>query len=92
MSEPRARYLTRARATDQGDDQAGEGALLDVRLSGPPELVDEALSALRLVLRLAEVSRPYANRRGAPGGERRYLKAVGVTPEARRFLRAHGDR
>ena len=60
------------------------GRLLDVRLSGPPELVAEALAALRLVLDVADVSRPYTNRRG--GGQRVYLKATGLTREARAFL------
>ena len=44
-----------------------------------------ALTALRLVLDVADVSRPYANRHG--GGQRVYVKATGLTPEARAFLR-----
>ena len=44
------------------------GPLLDVRLSGPPELVAEALAALRLVLEVADASRPYANRPARAGG------------------------
>jgi hypothetical protein len=56
-----------------------------VRLSGPPELVDEALAALRLVLDVADESRPYPI--SAVGeGRRVYLKALGLSPEARRFL------
>lgn len=70
-------------------DEPGPGdrsGILDVRLSGPPELVDAAVAALTLVLEVADVSRPYPNRRGAPGGVRRYLRALGLGPEAARFL------
>ena len=77
MSEPRGR-----------DELAREGGgrprLLDVRLIGPPELVEEALAALRLVLDVSDVSKSYPTRGSGPG--RVYLKALGVSPEARRFL------
>jgi hypothetical protein len=62
----------------------GGGRILDLRLSGPPQLVDDALAALRLVLDVADASPPYPNRRG--GGQRVYVRALGLSPEARRFL------
>jgi len=66
----------------EGDD------LLHVRLSGPPERIAEALAALRLVVAVVGISDPFPNRRG--GGRRVYLRATGLTPEARRFLAGRG--
>lgn len=65
-------------------DEAPAPGILDVRLSGPPELVAEALAALRLVLAVVDESRLYPNRRDVGG--RVYVKASGLTPEAREFL------
>lgn len=77
---------------ERGEGEGDSGRILDVRLSGPPELVDAAVRALRLVLDVADVSRPYTNRRGG-GGQRVYVRALGLSPEARRFLaREHLDK
>lgn len=70
---------------ERGEGEGGGSGILDVRLSGPPELVDAAVAALRLVLTVADVSRPYTNRRGG-GGQRVYVRALGLSPEARQFL------
>ena len=90
MSERRGRYLALARAAPVGESaesEGGAGGILDVRLSGPPELVAAAVAALRLVLAVADVSRPYTNRRtSADVRVRRYPRATGLGPEAARFL------
>src|SRR5262249_6215283 len=46
-----------------------------------------AVEVLGLVLAVADVSRPYANRRGSAGGQRVYFWATGLGPQAARVLR-----
>jgi len=66
------------------------GHLLELRLAGPPELVDQAVEALHVVFDVVEVSGRSANRRA--GGARRYVRASGLREEAQEFLRRARER